>query len=66
MSITNSQIRLTGSPSNIRPAAVAGTFYPANIDELGNVVRTMLDASEVKSGTLADTASREKLPDRYT
>lgn len=46
MSIINSQIRASNAPLRIRPAAVAGTFYPAKAHELRAVVKTMLAAAE--------------------
>ena len=51
MSITDSQIRLNELPSKIRPAAVAGTFYPAGTDELRSAVTNMLDEVDNEPGT---------------
>ena len=53
MSIINSQILLSKTPLRIRPAAVAGTFYPAKAHELREVIKTMLAA-------VADNASPPK------
>ncbi len=50
MSVINSQIRLSKSPEHIRPAAVAGSFYPANADELRDVVTGMLNVGEADTG----------------
>jgi AmmeMemoRadiSam system protein B/AmmeMemoRadiSam system protein A len=46
MSLINSNIRLSGLPRQIRPAALAGSFYPADVDELRGLVSSMLDATD--------------------
>ncbi len=51
MSITDSRIRLFDSPPSIRPAAVAGAFYPAKADELRDVITNMFNAVEVDINT---------------
>jgi MEMO1 family protein len=50
MSITDSQIRLSDPTPHIRPTAVAGTFYPANVEELRGTITTMLKAAKVDGG----------------
>lgn len=48
MSITNNNIRLTEHYETIRPAAVAGMFYPADPDELRQSITCFLDEAKVK------------------
>jgi len=49
MSITDSNIRLTGSEVSIRPPAVAGMFYPENPVELERVVTDYLDKAPIET-----------------
>lgn len=42
MSILDSNIRLSGAPQKVRPAAVAGLFYPDNPEELRGMIEEYL------------------------
>ena len=82
MSLINSNVRLTENPIKIRPAAVAGMFYPADPAELEQMVTSYLDkassdtevpkaiiaphAGYVYSGSIAAAAYAKLIPARHT
>jgi MEMO1 family protein len=49
MSLINSNIRLSELGRQVRPAALAGSFYPADADSLRETVSLMLDAADSRA-----------------
>jgi len=51
MSLINSNIRLSAVPKQIRTAALAGSFYPADADQLRHTLADLLNEVETPSGS---------------